>query len=347
MVNFTVAIPTFNSEAHLHLILDALIAQTDLDDLTWEVIVADNNSSDNTAKIITQYQAKWPSTSQLRYVFEPTQGAGFARHHTLKVARSELVGFLDDDVLPASDWVACAYRFGTQNPHVGIFSGQIHGNFSATPPEGFERIQGFLAIREHGPKAFRFNPTQLSMPTGAAFVTRRKAWLDNVSDRPIFAGRIGSSMVGGEDLEPMLLIHAAGWETWYTPTMHAYHQIPDWRLEKAYLSHLIYTAALCTCQLRILTQPTLLKKAAIIPRLWLGNLKRLFQHLVTHRYRVATQTVPACELAFLLGNLTSPLYFSKTSALRLFNRLSPTPAPSPAQTPAQPSPSITSATRRS
>ena len=316
MTNFTVAIPTYNSEAHLHLILDALIAQTGLDGITWEVIVADNNSSDRTAEIVSQYKDKWPPTSQLKYIFEPRQGAGFARNAAVKTASSELVGFLDDDVLPAPDWVTCAYQFGLDHPNIGLYSGQIHGNFTDTPPPGFERIQGFLAVREHGPNAYKFDPNQLSMPTGAAFVTRKHAWIENVSENPVFIGRIGKSMVGGEDLEPMLRIHKAGWETWYTPTMHAYHQIPGWRLEKDYLANLIYTSALCTCQLKMLSRSRWNHKATVIPRLLLGNVKRLTKHLLTHRRNVVTETVPVCELAFLLGNLVSPFYYLKALVLR-------------------------------
>ena len=100
MVNFTVAIPTYNSGDCLHHILEALRTQADLAGITWEVIVADNNSNDDTAKVVSQYQEKWPNTSQLKYLFEPTQGAGFARNSAAKAAKGELIGFLDDDVIP-------------------------------------------------------------------------------------------------------------------------------------------------------------------------------------------------------------------------------------------------------
>lgn len=316
MVNFTVAIPTYNSASRLHRLLDALIAQTELTNISWEVIVADNNSTDDTASIVAQYRSKWPATSRLKYLLEPTQGAGFARNHAAKEAAGELIGFIDDDVIPSPNWVAHAYRFGKNNPQVGIFSGQIHGNFSTTPPKNFQRIQGFLAVREHGPQSYQFDPSILSLPTGAAFVVRREAWIENVHDQPIFAGRVGSSLVAGEDIEPMLLIHNAGWETWYIPTMHAYHQIPDWRLDETYLRSLIYSCGLCTCHLRMLTKTNWLSKAAIIPRIWIGNIRRLAAHLIKHRQKIATEAVPAYELAFLLGNLASPFYFLKKLLLR-------------------------------
>lgn len=325
MANFTVAVPTFNSASRLHRLLDALLAQTGLTDISWEVIVADNNSTDDTAKIISQYQSKWPASSELKYLLETTQGAGFARNRAAKEATGEFIGFLDDDVIPATDWIANAYRFGKANPQAGNFSGQIHGNFSASPPDNFRRIQGFLAIREHGSESYRFDPDTLSLPTGAAFVVRKEAWIANVPDQPIFTGRVGGSLVAGEDIEPMVLIHNAGWETWYTPTLHAYHQIPGWRLERDYLQSLMYACGLCTCQLRMLARPHWLSKAAIIPRIWLGNLKRLIPHLIKYRQKITTEAVPACELAFLLGNLASPFYFLKVSILKLIAPETSTP----------------------
>lgn len=315
MIDFTVAIPTYNGASHLHRILDALIAQTSLDNVTWEVIVVDNNSTDETASVIAQYQAKWPDTSVLKSFLETQQGAAFARHRAVKESRGELIGFLDDDVMPAPDWVANTYKFGIDHPEVGVFGGQIHGEFEVQPPENFRRIQGFLAIREHGSEPYRFNPAKLSLPVGAAFGVRRQAWLDNVADKPIFTGRVGGSMVCGDDLEPMLLIHKGGWETWYTPTTHAYHHIPRGRLEKHYLISLMYGSALCTCQLRMLNTANW-QKAVVILQILLGNSKRLLKHLIAYRKQTKTETVPACELAFLLGNLVSPFYFLKTSALR-------------------------------
>ncbi|MGB3572826.1 MAG: hormogonium polysaccharide biosynthesis glycosyltransferase HpsE [Phormidesmis sp.] len=317
MVNFTVAVPTYNGARHLHKLLDALAVQTNLKHISWEVIIADNNSNDDTAAVVRYYQTKWPQASQLRYLLEKKQGAGFARHHAAKAASGEFIGFLDDDVIPDADWIARAYEFGKSNAKAGIFSGQIHGVFGAPPPKNFRRIQGFLAVREHGSKAFQFDPDTLSMPTGAAFVIRREAWVSNVPNEPIFVGRVGTSMVGGEDLEPMLMIHNAGWETWYTPSMHAYHQIPGQRFEKQYLRHLIYTCALCTCQLRMLAQSGPVQKAAVIPRIWIGNLKRVTAHLIKHRREAFTEVVPACELAFLLGNLASPFYWLKKTTSNL------------------------------
>jgi glycosyltransferase involved in cell wall biosynthesis len=59
-LSITVAIPTYNGAQRLPQILDRLRSQITTTELRWEILVIDNNSQDNTAEVIQQYQAKWP-----------------------------------------------------------------------------------------------------------------------------------------------------------------------------------------------------------------------------------------------------------------------------------------------
>ena len=129
MIDFTVAIPTYNGANRLPQVLDRLRAQVDLEEISWEIIVVDNNSNDDTAKVVREYQANWPSTFPLIYYFVPEQGAAFARQGAVEKARGKLIGFLDDDNLPALNWVSAAYDFGKEYPAVGAYGSQIHGDF--------------------------------------------------------------------------------------------------------------------------------------------------------------------------------------------------------------------------
>ena len=104
-------------------------------------------------------------------------------------AQSELVAFLDDDILPASNWVETAYKFSKEHPQAGAYGGQIHGNFEVPPPEDFKRIASFLAIRERGNKPHLYNPDNLILPPSAAWVIRKKVWLENVPSRPSLGGK--------------------------------------------------------------------------------------------------------------------------------------------------------------
>ena len=85
-INFTVAIPTYNGEQRLPDVLDHLLLQVNTENISWEVIVIDNNSTDKTKKVVEEYQKNWPSNYQLRYCFEPQKGLCFARQRAVEEA---------------------------------------------------------------------------------------------------------------------------------------------------------------------------------------------------------------------------------------------------------------------
>ncbi|HLO87538.1 MAG TPA: hormogonium polysaccharide biosynthesis glycosyltransferase HpsE [Nostocaceae cyanobacterium] len=306
-VDITVAIPTYNGEKRLPKLLDKLALQTGVNNLNWEMIVVDNNSSDQTSQVVENYQNTWGSKLPLRYFLETEQGAAFARLRAVREAKGELIAFLDDDNLPALDWLAAAYNFGLEHPRAGVWSGQIHGDFEVKPPEKFEKIQGFLAIREHGSEVSLFDPDNLRLPPGAAFVVRKQAWCENVPARPVLSGKLPGVFVQGDDYEPLLYIHHGGWEIWYNPAMHTYHQIPHWRLEKDYLLTLARGCGLCTFQLRLINAKHW-QKPIIFFRTVIGNLRRIIGHKIKYKSSLTNDLIALFEVEFYWASMISPLY---------------------------------------
>ncbi len=306
-VDFTVAIPTYNGEQRLPMVLERLRSQTVAEQLNCEIIVVDNNSKDGTAKVIQEYQASWQERVPLRYCFEAQQGLAFARQRAIKEARGEFVGFLDDDNLPALNWVSAAYSFGKEHPKAGAYASQIHGLFEVQPPENLKRIIFYLAITERGLQPLIYEPQQKGFPPGAGLVVRHNVWNDNVPMRLFLIGRIGSSMLAGEDAEALLYIHKAGWEIWYNPAMEVEHIIPSWRLEKDYLISLMRGVGLGRSHLRML----LLKRWQRPFAFWLylvNDLRKVISHLMRYRTVIESDVVAACEMQRLLATLVSPFY---------------------------------------
>ncbi|MEJ1937502.1 hormogonium polysaccharide biosynthesis glycosyltransferase HpsE, partial [Nostoc sp. NIES-2111] len=273
-IDFTVAIPTWNGAERLPQVLDRLLAQTGIEHLRWEVIVIDNNSSDRTPEIVKDYQAKF-TQCELKYFLEKRQGLAFGRLKAVNEAKGKYIAFLDDDNLPAPDWILQSYNFGEEHSQAGAWSGQIHGDFEVEPPEKFSQIQAFLAIREYGQKTYKFDADNLRLPPGAALVIRKQAWLESLPKYLFFTGRIGKSLVAAEDTEALLYLHKSGWEIWYNPKMEIYHKIPYWRLEKSYLFKIARGCGLSIFQLRLINA----KKRQfpiILLRTILGNMRRIF-----------------------------------------------------------------------
>ncbi|MBE9126163.1 MULTISPECIES: glycosyltransferase [unclassified Coleofasciculus] len=86
MVEFTVAICTYNGENLLPAVLDSLRSQIGHEEINWEIIVLDNNSCDNTANVVTDYQDTWKEAYPIRYYRETQQGLAFARRCAIKYA---------------------------------------------------------------------------------------------------------------------------------------------------------------------------------------------------------------------------------------------------------------------
>ncbi|MBD2301427.1 MULTISPECIES: hormogonium polysaccharide biosynthesis glycosyltransferase HpsE [Nostocales] len=305
--DITVAIPTYNGASRLPKLLDLLLTQVNVENLQWEIIIIDNNSSDNTEFIIRDYQKLFSHKVPVKYFLETQQGAAFARLRAIYEAKSELVAFLDDDNLPDLNWLAEAYAFGDIYPQAGAWSGQIHGNYEVKPPENFEKIQGFLAIREHGSEAHQFEPDKLRLPPAAALVVRKQVWRDYVPQKPSLTGKLPGVFVQGDDYEPLLYIHRGGWQIWYNPNMHTYHQIPRWRFEKSYLLNLARGCGLCIFQLRLINAKNW-QKPMILCKTVLGNLRRILNHLIKYRRGLSSNLIALFEIEFYWASMMSPLY---------------------------------------
>ncbi len=322
MLDFTVAIRTFNGAKRLPLILDRLRSQTQTEPITWEVLVVDNNSTDETARVIQSYQDNWIESCPLRYVFEPQQGAAIARRRAIQEANGSLIGFLDDDNLPFEDWVVSAVVFGQANPKTGAFGSRIHGVFEVEVPKNFEKISEYLAIKGTT-QQYCYNTYQKGLPAGAGLVVRRQAWLESVPTHLVLQGPTGDQIpTKSEEIEALFHLRRAGWEVWHYPTMQIEHQIPEQRLKRDYLLNFFRTLGLSRYPLRMLHFTPWQRPIMTIVYL-VSDICKIASFFIRHHKRLKTDVVAACEMQALIGSLFSPFYLFKKSLLIDKHQLQP------------------------
>ncbi len=314
---FTVAIPTYNGEHRLPELLERLRSQVSTEHFRWEILLVDNNSTDGTSELIRAYQADWPREYPIRYLFEGRQGSAYARQRAVQEAQSELIGFLDDDNLPALDWVAAAYAFAQAHPRAGAYASQIHGDFEVEPPCNFKRIAGFLAITERGSEPLLYEPRKKLLPPSAGLVVRRSVWGQHVPQTFNLRGRVGQSQgraiaasEPGEDLELLLHIQNAGWEIWYNPEMEMYHKIPRWRFERDYLLTMFRGIGLSRYYTRMLSVKPWQRPLATGAYI-LNDLRKIVWHSLKYRTVIHRDLVAACEMELFCYSLLSPFYHWK------------------------------------
>lgn len=306
-LDFTVVICTYNGEERLPSVLERLQSQINTENLNWEIVIVDNNSTDNTKQIIEAHQKNWRQAYPLQYVFEPEQGLAFARQRAIREAKSSLVGFLDDDTLPAEDWVAVAHAFALTHPKAGAYGGQIHGDYEVEPPPDFRKVAIFLAIVERGAKPYRYEPQKRVLPPGAGLVVRKDAWLNSVPSRTFLIGRTGKSKLASEDIEQIIHLQLAGWEIWYNPEMHLYHQIPKWRMERTYLIKVVQGMGLARHHIRMIRLKPWHRPIAF-PAFLANDFLKLILHWLKYQQLLKTDLAAACEMQLLISSLISPFY---------------------------------------
>ncbi|RCJ30055.1 glycosyl transferase [Nostoc minutum NIES-26] len=313
-LDFTIAIPTYNGASRLRELLQRLQNQICTENFSWEIIVVDNNSNDDTAKIVQNYQENWQCPYPLKYCFELQQGAAYARKRAVQEAKGQLIGFLDDDNYPDLNWVAAAYAFGQKYPQAGAYASQIHPQWEVEPPENFQRIAPFLAITERGDLPLLYEPSKKLLPPSAGLVVRRQAWLDSVPNQSILTGRVTGNMLTSEDLEMLSYLQKSGWEIWYNPEMEIYHQIPKSRLQREYLIQFFRGIGLSRYVTRMVNIKSWIKPFALLAYM-INDVIKILLHLLKYRFQVKTELVAACEMQLFLSSLISPFYLWKNGYL--------------------------------
>lgn len=304
--DITVIIPTYNGAQRIPQVLDVLKQQQGLSELTWEVIVCDNNSCDRTADIVADYQQTWLQEVPLRYCFVAEQGAAFARQRGAIEAKGRVLAFLDDDNIPAHDWLSNIHRFAQDHPQAGAFGSQIHGDFQGVLPAGFEQIACFLAIVERGSKPHLYQPKSKILPPAAGLAVRRSAWLEAVPERLFLNHKGKSAGLASEDLEALLHIQKAGWEIWYNSNMVITHQIPGSRLQRDYLVSLLRCVGLSRFYIRFLGAKNW-QRFFKMPAYFANDLRKLVLHWIKYGLRHGNlELVAACERALLVSTVASP-----------------------------------------
>ncbi len=312
-VDLTVAICTYNGEKRFPEVLEALRSQVNTEGFSWEILVVDNNSSDNTAPILRDYQAQWDGIGPLHYCFEPEQGAAHARRRAVKEVKSPLIGFLDDDNIPASNWVSAAYEFAQQHPKAGAYGSLISPDFEIEPPPNFNRLICFLAITRRGSKPLLYSPHKNLLPPSAGLVARTQVWRDSVPENSILNGRTPGSMLTGEDLEAIAYIKLQGWEIWYNPAMQVVHKIPRQRLDPEYLIPFFRGIGLSRYVTRMVGVKPILKPV-LTTAYFANDLRKLAAHILRYGIQVP-DAIAACERQLLVSSLNSFFYLWRNGYL--------------------------------
>lgn len=190
----SIIIPVYNDSQRLRQCLALLKSQTYPPE-AYEVIVVDNNSTENLKPIIAQF-------SQAKYVFEAIPGSYGARNRGLAIAKGTILGFTDSDCAPTPNWIAKGVAQIRNHPTCGFVAGRIDFSFknpnNPTPAELYDSLH-FLQ-QEKYVKDTHFGATANLFTTPHVFAT---------------VGQFNATLKSGGDREWGERVYAAGYPQIY------------------------------------------------------------------------------------------------------------------------------------
>ncbi len=225
---------------YLRRALEALKTQT-LPLEQWELLLVDNASDE---RLESTCDISWhPST---RHVREEKIGLTPTRLRGIKESRGELLVFVDDDNVLASDFLEQAMATVVRYPHLGVFgAGAIRPEFAAPPPREIVELLGLLALRTV-PNARWSNHYEdwQTIPWGAGLCVTREVANEYVE----LLNRLGDTVTidrngeylysGGDDLFSWVSVRL-GKGFGIFPSLTVTHLIPGERLTRRYFLRLL------------------------------------------------------------------------------------------------------------
>jgi len=230
-VDVSVVISTYNRCNLLAHALESLRHQEPVD-VSYEILVVDNNSTDETKNVTQRFIDQDPE--KFRYIFEPKQGLSYGRNAGIANARAEVIAFTDDDVCVTGDWVARIKAGFLAEPGADFLGGKVLPRWSGAPPEWLTRAHWTpLALLDYGDQPFYVDANRPLSLIGAncAF---RKSVFEQVGLFRADYQRVKNGVGSLEDHELLLRLWQAGHKGIYLPDLTFTAEVQDDRLEKSY-----------------------------------------------------------------------------------------------------------------
>ncbi len=208
------------------------IFNQDYDRSKYEVIVVDNNSTDNTVQLLQQYKEEHPAYNFSYYV-ERQQGVAHTRTRCAREAKGEIVAYLDDDSTAEPGWLSLLVSFYDEHPKCYSTGGRITPVFLTEVASWYSKyFFGLTGNYDQGPKTKQL--TGVRYPAGANMSFRKKVF-DELGYFNTDLGRKGDGLLATEEKDMYLRIRAAGHEVWYLPHVAVLHNVEANKFDKNYV----------------------------------------------------------------------------------------------------------------
>jgi glycosyltransferase involved in cell wall biosynthesis len=218
----SVIIACFNSEKVIATTLKHLQDQKNHAHVNWEVILVDNNCTDNTAQLAKKIWAENPIV-ELKVISEKKIGEANARKAGIAITQYDILSIVDDDNWVSENWIEKLSEY-YKNPDIGLIGCAGEGEYEEKPPHWFAQYQHSFAIG----KLYEGNFVEITSDAyvpGAGLSMRKNVFekLETLGWQPILQGRVGNKQSAGADTEMCLATRLLGYKIYYSNELKFKH----------------------------------------------------------------------------------------------------------------------------
>lgn len=228
--DINVIIATRNRASGLEELLHALAQQQTNGRFSFDVLVADNGSTDETRQVVEQLRSSVPVP--LRYLYEARTGKPWALNRALQASTGRMLAFIDDDVRPTPGWLGALWTC-LEEGRADAVGGRVLPHWTGPRPAWLSGdaaapfIFGALGCVDHGDRRLMSTLSgQYHWLVGGNLALRRELVQQ--------LGGFDVRMRRGQDTEYAMRCLRHGKRVMYEPTALAYHKIGPDRLTPAY-----------------------------------------------------------------------------------------------------------------
>lgn len=233
-MDISVVICTYKRPESLRQTLSSFEAIPPTPGLSFEIVVVDNNSKDQTPIVCAAFAQKLP----LRCVQETRIGLACARNRGIAESQGSLIAFTDDDVNVHPAWLREMWDAARRHPETSFFGGTVTPVWARTPPpwvEAYSRtlLGGMVMCLDRGGQEQPLSIEQCLM--GANMVFRASAIQANGLFREDL-GMTGRTLRMHEETDYVMRLLQAGHSGLYIPKMIVFHRTGPERTTERYLA---------------------------------------------------------------------------------------------------------------
>jgi glycosyltransferase involved in cell wall biosynthesis len=231
-MTLSIIICSYNRASYISDALTSLYVQSSgLDN--FEVIIVDNNSTDNTKEVYAQWRHT-NTNGQFTFISETKQGASFARNTGAAIAKGEWVCFMDDDAVATTDYVKNIIKHIQDQPFIVGFGGRIIPKYIPGEPKWMSYyVSSLVGNFDYAPTACAFENGKYPLESNMIV---KKSVYDQIGGFNVnLPGVVGTLRIGGEGKELFYKIIALGHTIYYDPSICVHHVVEVKKLTSEYM----------------------------------------------------------------------------------------------------------------